>query len=1476
MKMKTFYQCFAQQVRENPDRTALTYKEKGMSQGLTYRELSRQVNNLADYLMEQYATCPRPINIGVLLNGSVHWVVSVLAIWKVGFTYVPIGTDAQDVRIRSIAKHCHLRAILTHRAFYHKKHLFSELDIPAHELESLKFKHESLEFDCQESHIEETTIAYILHTSGTTGTPKGVAIGHAGLPHCFESMNRILNVTKDDVVALFAWPSFDASLCELMMALGAGACLFLVPEDERLDKQQLPQSYCDNNVTVALLTPSFLKDPAIQPEHFALTAAASEATSSIDDKTASTSCGPTKKLTRIISIGEALTHEVLKKWSPFCAIFNGYGPTEATIATSTGIVSRKDTPFHEDTAIHAGRIRVVAGEKNDLIEGLHVWILKTDPNNKQKLIEVPDGEEGEIYISGTGLAFGYYGDSPFVKEMDHKAFLTIDDPHDASKKLRVYRTFDRGLIDTEGFLQIKGRLGRQCKLAGKVVQLSDIENEICELLGNTLIEIHVTLEHEKLVAYLRLQQPSDITADASSTSSSSSSKANLFSCLQSDDDWSDFFYLLREHSKSYYTVPSVWHVVNEPLYTQKQDSSKSIVTDLSKITRVKTRYIHDRKIRELKHEEIEMATVWREILALPSTEPIYAHDDFLSLGGDSFKLTQLVSQLSTEYNLSKHAYQALLKNLLARTRLVDMTHSLKYARNLDVPLERKSNTIEIDELVVSVKKTRPPLFVIHALMGNAIADYTHLKNAWENINKREQALYGVSAHSCQRNNNEPDATPANMDIIVEDYMHAIINKHDAEYAPDAPYFIAGWSAGGVIALAIGDKLTQLGKVVFVQVIDSSSPLLMQNTSNESFLELLRGIFHNHICPRYNVAAEAITHFGSSRFSQLPKHCQVEQLFAFVIDSNKEKRQLCNELDAAKNLILASIYMKEPMILAPSVLYIVPNTQAMHPDQAQLGWQSTSLEAYDLPNTLTHMSVLTENEPTQAMAKRLFYKCLAMCDPLEKKLFAMHDLSSIDNYFADEQRYYIPAQGYFPRDPSQSIDAATEVNKFLNADKLSPKVLLVSGCSGSGKSMLCWQLIRYYTQQYTPEEPIFLYISLPTVPNINGRLLEDRLLSEGFNETEIEKLKKERQFIIILDSYDEIPMTADATRGSLITSNNLHLLNAKIIVTCQSEYLDKHTGYSSLFSDNVHGSDKNLQEMRLSPFSKSKIEEYIKNRISHDLLLQDKIITGQLDEAWLRVETYTDWFKKLVGLESLVSNPFLLKIACETLPNTAKNHALDIENKKKERMVALHLHRDLAAQWFLRQIEKLTAHKKRPTYDIIHYYIEFAQELATYMKEHNITQVAYYERDEARSALGFSPRSPMTEEQKNCANKFFNKNNPYLTSARQGCPLFFLRQNGWVYVKFIHEEIGSYFASESLLDHSLHAETQRLIESATQAKIQNLRPEHKRSFSPPYDRVTQQEPIPSSIDTVSGKGFFAPTASSSVNTSEPLRPICSSN
>jgi amino acid adenylation domain-containing protein len=301
--------------------------------------------------------------------------------------------------------------------------------------------------------------AYVIFTSGSTGTPKGVAVSHAGLLGLAAAQHKVFGLGADARVLMVAAPTFDASVFELLLAVGSGAALVVASPDAYAG-EALTALLQGRQVSAAVLTPTVL--------------------SSLDRARLG-------GLDTLITAGEACPAEVVAAWAPGRQMFNAYGPTETTIwATCTA-------PLAAGQPVGIGAP----------IPGVCALVLDA------RLNPAPVGVVGELYLGGPALAHGYVG------RVELTAERFVANPFGGAGA-RMYRTGDLMRWTPASTLDYLGRADTQIKLRGQRIELGEIENTLlsCPQVTQAAATVHHSTTGTHLIAYTRLKPTTTADNDA--------------------------------------------------------------------------------------------------------------------------------------------------------------------------------------------------------------------------------------------------------------------------------------------------------------------------------------------------------------------------------------------------------------------------------------------------------------------------------------------------------------------------------------------------------------------------------------------------------------------------------------------------------------------------------------------------------------------------------------------------------------------------------------------------------------------------------------------------------------------------------------------------------------------------------------------------------------------------------------------------
>lgn len=287
---------------------------------------------------------------------------------------------------------------------------------------------------------EQQPVAYLLFTSGSTGQPKGVSVGHEALcAYIDATLARYPEMDEHQRCSQFFEPTFDLAMHDLFVTWAAGACLYCIPKKELL----LPVEFVNRHaLTVWFSVPSML---ATLQRYRLLTPQTL----------------PTLKLA--LFCGEALPGALARQWllaAPRARSENLYGPTEATIACTAYRIEAADT----DSAV----VAIGAPFPN-----MEIAVLDSDD------ALCGEGQIGELYLGGNQLAFGYWQDETQTQQRFVEHILP------GKRCTRWYRTGDLAMLDACGVAHFRGRADRQIKLRGYRIELQEVESLLRDACGTS-------------------------------------------------------------------------------------------------------------------------------------------------------------------------------------------------------------------------------------------------------------------------------------------------------------------------------------------------------------------------------------------------------------------------------------------------------------------------------------------------------------------------------------------------------------------------------------------------------------------------------------------------------------------------------------------------------------------------------------------------------------------------------------------------------------------------------------------------------------------------------------------------------------------------------------------------------------------------------------------------------------------------------
>ncbi|WP_124396555.1 non-ribosomal peptide synthetase, partial [Rhodococcus wratislaviensis] len=415
---RTLPDLMADAVVHDPEATALVFA----GSAVRYADLDRRSNRLARMLIER-GVGPESV-VALCVPRSVESIVAVWAIAKSGAAFLPVDPNHPPARIEYMLTDSGAVYGLTgsaQRGALPDVVPWLVLDAPGIEDDLSHFPASAITDDERLSPIRADNPAYLIYTSGSTGTPKGVITTHRGLAAFAAQERETFGTTPESRTLHFASPSFDASVLELLLAIGAAATMVIAPPSV-YGGAELAQLLETERVTHCFVTPAALAsvDPA------GLTA-----------------------LECVVTGGEACPPELVARWAPGRRMFNAYGPTEATVVSSISDQLVPGDPVTIGTP--------TLGFAETVLDS--------------RLHPVPAGVAGELYLAGPALARGYRRRYPLTAER------FVADPFGPPGS-RIYRTGDRARWLADGQLEYLGRTDSQVKIRGFRIELGEVESAL--------------------------------------------------------------------------------------------------------------------------------------------------------------------------------------------------------------------------------------------------------------------------------------------------------------------------------------------------------------------------------------------------------------------------------------------------------------------------------------------------------------------------------------------------------------------------------------------------------------------------------------------------------------------------------------------------------------------------------------------------------------------------------------------------------------------------------------------------------------------------------------------------------------------------------------------------------------------------------------------------------------------------------------
>ncbi|WP_420126115.1 amino acid adenylation domain-containing protein [Longimicrobium sp.] len=410
----TVPELFAQHAARAPDAPAVDWDGRTM----TYAELDAASDAVARRLLA--LRLGPEAHVGIAMERGPAVICAVLGVLKAGGAYVPLDVHYPAARLAFMLQDGRVSALIVQDAVPDPLAHFAG---PVLSMAETARSQDETDRSSASGFQHAESLACILYTSGSTGTPRGIGITHRGVVRLIGE--PAYAPRPGERVGQGSTPNFDAYTWEVWGTLLNGGCVVGITRDEMLSPAALARRIREGRIESAFLTTAVFNQLAREaPETFA-------------------------GMRQVLSGGEAAAPDAMRRACRHTRVIHVYGPTENSTYST----------FHVVESVPANALAVPIGRA---VANSRAYVLD------ERLGPAPVGVPGELYVEGHGLARGYLGRPGLT------ARHFVPNPFGAPGS-RLYRTGDRARWLPEGVLDFLGRADQQVKVRGFRIEPGEIE-----------------------------------------------------------------------------------------------------------------------------------------------------------------------------------------------------------------------------------------------------------------------------------------------------------------------------------------------------------------------------------------------------------------------------------------------------------------------------------------------------------------------------------------------------------------------------------------------------------------------------------------------------------------------------------------------------------------------------------------------------------------------------------------------------------------------------------------------------------------------------------------------------------------------------------------------------------------------------------------------------------------------------------------